>query len=206
MKKNPYPGKFIVFEGLDGAGTETQTKILFNYLKKLRKRVEKLSYPDYQRPIGNLIHQYLHKKYDFNVKTQFLIYLTDFVKDIDKINNLLKQKRIIISDRYFTSTLAYQGLKGFPIKNALKIAELINLPKPDLIIYLKISPETSIKRKFKEKGNLDRHESDRKLLGRLTKFYGKLIKKQIFSRWVVINGEKSIEAISKKIISSLKKI
>ncbi len=206
MKKNTYKGKFIVFEGLDGAGTETQTKILFNYFKKLRKRVEKLSYPDYQRPIGNLIHQYLHKKYDFNVKTQFLIYLTDFVKDIDKINNLLKQKRIIISDRYFTSTLAYQGLKGFPIKNALKIAELINLPKPDLIIYLKISPETSIKRKFKEKGNLDRHESDRKLLGRLTKFYGKLIKKQIFSRWVVINGEKSIEAISKKIISSLKKI
>lgn len=195
MKKN----LFIVFEGIDGAGTEAQSKLLFNLLKKKKREVEKLTYPDYQGPIGKLIHQFLHKKYEFSPEIQFLLYFTDFLKDKEKIKKWQKEKRFIISDRYFTSTLAYQCQKGFSFKNAIKLAEIFDLPKPDLVIYLKVSPQTSIERKLKEKKNLDRHETDKKFLTKLTKFYKKLIKNQIFSRWVVVDGEKSIKEVFEEI-------
>jgi dTMP kinase len=200
MIKNPYPGKFIVLEGIDGAGCETQVKLLFDYLKKQGKSVKRLYYPDYRGPIGRLIHQYLHKQYEFPVDVQFLLYFADFIKDREKINQWIGEDKIIISDRYFTSTLAYQCLKGFPLKEALKIAKIFKLLKPDLIIYLKISPDTSIQRKLKEKKKLDRHESNKKFLNNLTIFYQNLIKNRILGEWMIVNGERSIDKISKEII------
>lgn len=190
---------FIVVEGIDGAGGETQSKLLFNFLRKEKIPVEKLTYPDYQGPIGKLIHQFLYKKYQFSTEVQFLLYFTDFLKDIKKIRKWQEERKFIIADRYFTSTLAYQCQKGFPLKSALNIAKIFDLPRPDLIIFLKISPQTSIKRKFKEKNNLDRHESDKKFLTQLAKFYEKLIKNQIFGRWLVIDAEKPIKEVFKEV-------
>ncbi|MCP6718977.1 MAG: dTMP kinase, partial [Patescibacteria group bacterium] len=186
MEKNTLEGKFIIFEGLDGAGGETQINLLFDFLKEEKVPVEKLTYPDYQGPIGELIHQFLHKKYEFSPENQFLLYFSDFLKDKEKIRKWQKEGKLIISDRYFTSTLAYQCQKGFSLETALKVADLFNLPRPDLTIYLRISPETSIKRKFKEKKSLDRHEADKEFLEALTKFYRDLIKNNIFSHWVEV--------------------
>jgi dTMP kinase len=203
MEKNIYSGKFIVIEGIDGAGGETQSKLLIDFFRKQKKSVEKLSYPDYKGPIGKLIHQFLHKKYNFTPEVQFLLYFTDFIKDKEKIKKWQRKGKIIIADRYFTSTLAYQCQKGFPLNTALKIAKLFKLPKPDLIIYLKISPQTSIQRKFKEKKNLDRHEANKRFLAKLIRSYEKLIKKQIFGRWIIINGEQSKKEVFEAIKSQL---
>jgi dTMP kinase len=192
-------GKFIVLEGIDGAGTETQSKKLVKYLKSKDKKVLFITYPDYgpnkenpTKPIGKLIHEWLHKKYDFDVKVQFLLYSVDMIKDIKKIRSALKSGKIIVADRYFTSTLAYQGLKGFPIRKGLEYAKMFGIVRPNLIIYLEITPETSIKRKLKEKGRkIDRHEKDKKFLKRLVKFYRRLVNQNVFGKWVTINGEKS---------------
>ncbi len=205
MEKKRYPGKFIVFEGLDGAGAENLSKALLNYFKKKKRAVKRIYYPDYREPIGRVIHQYLHKKYNFPVEIQFLLYLADFVKDVEKTNQWLKEGKIIIADRYFTSALAYQGLRGFPQKEALGLARFFKLPQPDLIIYLKVSSDTSIKRKLKEKKSLDRNEADKKFLTRLTEFYKKLIAKQVFGRWVVTDGEKSIREVFEEVKRIIKK-
>jgi len=192
---------FIVIEGLDGSGGETQSELLKNYFEKIGKSAEKITYPDYSNPIGKLIHDYLHRKYDFSVEVQFLLYFVDFIKDKEKIRKWLSEKKIVICDRYFTSTLAYQSLQGFSIEKALKIVELFNLPKPDLIIYLKISPDTSIKRKLNEKEKLDRNESNKEFLTRLSKFYEILTEKQLFGTWRIVDGEKSIGEVHKEIIN-----
>jgi dTMP kinase len=196
-------GKFIVFEGIDGAGGETQTDLICDYLGK--RKVKKLSYPDYKNPVGKIIYEYLHQKYDLPVETQFLLYSVDFLKDAPKIRQLLKSGNTIISDRYFTSTIAYQGLRGFDIKKALKFAEIFDIPKPDLVIYLKISPEISAKRKYAEKGNLDRNEKDKKFLDKLTSFYGKLAKNSIFGKWRIIDGEKPINEVFEEVKKYLNK-
>ena len=195
-------GRLIVFEGIDGAGTESLSKAFLDYFKKQRKPVERIHYPDYTQPIGKVIHQYLHRKYDFPVETQFIFYFADFVKDVETINGWLREGKIVLADRYFTSALAYQGLRGLPQKEALNLAKIFKLPKPGLIIYLKISPDTSIKRKFREKKSLDRNEADRKFLGRLAKFYERLAKKKVFGKWVIVNGEGSI----KEVFEEIKKI
>jgi len=199
MRKKLRRGKFIVIEGIDGSGGETQSNLLIKFLKKRKIPVEKLIYPDYEGPIGELIHQFLHEKYDFPPEIQFFLYFTDFLKDKERIEKWKRQGKTIIADRYFTTTLAYQCQKGFPIKTALKIAKILELPEPDFVIYLKVSPQTSIKRKYQEKNNLDRHEADKKFLTKLTKFYDKLIQKQVFSRWFVVDGEKPIKNVFKQI-------
>lgn len=199
MKKNPYAGQFIVFEGIEGAGGETQSELLFDFFKGERMRVKRLSYPDNKGPIGESIHQFLYRKYEFSPQAQFLLYFLDFLKDKEKIEKWQKEEEIIISDRYFTSTLAYQCAQGFPLEDAINIAQIFKLPKPDLIIYLKISPETGIQRKLKEKTNLDRHESNKQFIKRTANFYGKLIKDQIYSKWIVIDGERTIREVLEEI-------
>ncbi|MCD6550388.1 dTMP kinase [bacterium] len=198
-------GRFIVIEGVDGAGTESISRYLLSYLKKKKRRCVRMCYPDYTGPIGRLIHRYLHGQYNFSVSLQFLLYFSDFVKDRDKISSLRKEGNIIISDRYFTSTLAYQGVRGFSLKEALELAEIFRLPKPDLIIYLEVSPCVSVKRKRQEKKVLDRNEKDRELLLKVGKFYNKLIKKEIFGKWCRINGEKSIKEVAQNCIKCINK-
>jgi len=193
-------GFFVVIEGIDGAGGETQSKLLKQFLEKKGKKVELVKYPDYEGPIGKLIHDFLHKKFDISSEVQFCLYASDMVKDKEKIKKALKEGKIVIADRYLTSTLAYQTLKGFPLDKGLEFAKLFELLTPDLVIFIEISPETSIKRKFKEKNNLDRHEANKDFLRKVNESYHNLIENKIFAKeWIVIDGEKPIEEVAKKI-------
>jgi len=198
-------GKFIVLEGIDGCGGETQSKRLAKDLRAKNVVVRTLSYPDYKGPIGQIISKYLHKKYNFSKEVQFLLYFSDFLKDKDKINKWLSEGAMIIADRYFSSTIAYQCLNGVSVDAALKTSELFELPRPDLIIFLNISPETSVARKRKEKGNkLDRHEENRKFLTDLAGFYKELAQRQTFSKWVILDGEHSINEVFQEIVKLIK--
>ncbi|MFA5747348.1 MAG: dTMP kinase [Candidatus Paceibacterota bacterium] len=196
-------GKFIVFEGIDGAGVETHGKLLADHLRGKGLKVERVYYPDYEGPIGGMIHNYLHSRFDFSAEVQFLIYTADFVKDKERINKWLKEGKTVIADRYFSSTIAYQSIQGFPLKKILQMAGILELPKPDLIIYIDVSPDISMQRKFSEKNSLDRNESNEKLLRTVRGFYKKLADGNIFAKWAVVNGEKAIEEVFEEIKTKL---
>jgi dTMP kinase len=197
MKK----GKFIIIEGIDGCGGETQTGLLSDFLIKQGKKIEKLTYPQYDKPIGQLIHNFLYEKYDLSPEVQALIYFSEFVKDKENIENDLNNGKILISDRYFTSTLVYQGLRGVNLKKLISLSDLFDISKPSLCIYLRISPETSIKRKSSEKqGDLDRNEKDLNFLKNLVDMYDMISKDNLFCKWETIDGEQSIENVHKQII------
>ena len=57
--------RFIVIEGIDGAGGETQSKLLVKHLKEKGKQAERITFPEYDKPIGNFISEFLYKKHDF---------------------------------------------------------------------------------------------------------------------------------------------
>ncbi len=191
--------KFVVFEGIDGAGTEEQSKRLLDFLKDKEIPAERMEYPNYRNPIGKLIHEYLHKKFEFTPETQALLYTADMIGDKDKIKSLLDQGKYVIADRYFTSTLAYQGFRGVKVDDLLKVAEMFNLPKPDMILFLKVSAETSMKRKMDEKSDLDRNEENKTLLEKLSVFYDDLARRQVFGNWFVLDGEKSKEEVFEQV-------
>ncbi len=195
--------KFVVFEGIDGAGTEEQSKRLLDFLKDKEILAERIEYPGYHNPIGKLIHEYLHKKFELTPEVQALLYTADMVSDKERIKPLLEQGKYVIADRYFTSTLAYQGFRGVKVDDLLKVAEIFDLQKPDMILFLKVSVETSMKRKMGEKSDLDRNEEDKTFLEKLSVFYDDLARRQVFGNWFVLDGEKSKEEVfeqAKKIL------
>jgi dTMP kinase len=192
-------GKFIVLEGIDGAGVETNGKLLTNYFQEKGVKVGRVYYPGYEGPIGQMLHNYLNGQFDLSVEVQFLIHLSDFMKDKEKINGWLREGKTVIADRYFSSTLAYQSIKGFKIQKALEIAGILELPAPDLIIHINVSPKTSMMRKLEENNRLDRNESDEKLLKTVGDLYKKLAKKDVFAKWIMVDGEKKIEEVFEEI-------
>lgn len=202
-------GKFIVLEGIDGAGCGTQTEILRENLSEENKLfpVTSLRYPDYNTPIGEIIHEFLHGAFDIDTATQFLLYSADVVKDIRKIKRDLQKGKIILSDRYFTSTLAYQTVQGFPLEKVLKFAELFGIIKPDLVIYLDVPVKISEARKLKEKRKLDKFEKDIYFRKKVKEQYEKMVSKNIFAkRWVRIDAGKNIEEVANEVRDSVRKI
>jgi len=197
-------GKMVVFEGIDGAGTETQSKLLVSHLQRKKIPAERIFYPDYEGIFGKLIDQFLHKKKELSAEMQFLLYAGDMVKDREKIEAWLEEGKIVVCDRYFNSTITYQGLRGFDVKKAQRFADDFGIRKPDLVILLKIGPKESARRKMKEKGRLDRNEEDMHFLEKVNRSYEKKAMDNVFGQWFIIDGERPKEEIFREVLSVLK--
>jgi len=199
---------FIVIEGIDGSGGETQTDRLVEFLENKGKGVLHLSYPNPDSPVGKVIYDYLDKKNDFSPEVQMALYVTDFALDREKINEAEETGQVVVANRYFFSTLAYQcGAKGVDTTKTMEFAKTMKLPKPDLVIYLDITPITSLKRKMGENNNLDRHEEDKVLLEKVRNIYLSMAKDNIFAgKSVVINGENSINEVTADIQREVSKL
>jgi dTMP kinase len=199
-------GKFVVIEGIDGCGGETQTKRLSSFFLKRKIDFITINHPDYKTPLGKIIDKHLYSKDDFPFEMQMLLYFIEIFQERSEIEKYLKQGKIVIADRYFTSTLAYQGKTEKQLKKLLDLEKLFPLIKPDLCIFLRISPEVSFKRKTEEKGdNLDRFEKDTSFLRENNRNYAKLAKNNIFCKWETVDGEKSKEEVFNEIISIINK-
>ncbi|HDJ96572.1 MAG TPA: dTMP kinase [Candidatus Aenigmarchaeota archaeon] len=191
---------FIVIDGLDGAGGETQTKLLVNYFKRNRIGFVKIESPNYSTEIGKVIKDFLNCKLELEPEARFLLFGTDVIMNKPIIEGAKKEGKFVIADRYITSTIAYQVAAGLNLNNLIKVSELMGFPKPDIIILIDIKPETSMKRKMKEKGDLDRHEKDLKYLSKVREAYLKEASLNVLGKWFIVNGEKSIEEVHKEIL------
>lgn len=180
-------GKFVAFEGIDGAGKDTQIELLCRLLREEHVPFETLKYPDPDRPIGSLIRQFLARKHEFTPDIQMLLYGGEMASDVPRIRLWKEQGKVIIANRYFTSTMAFQSVQGVPLEKLSRFAELMEIPKPDRIIYLKISPETSVKR-TKGSDRFDRIDFQRKV----AESYDKLIGDDVFGSWYVVDGERPV--------------
>lgn len=195
-------GKFIAFEGIDGCGGETQSKLLTEFLESSGKKIIKIHYPDKNADTGKLFYKFLDKEIELNLSAQILIHATDRVKDKELIENHIKNNGIFIADRWIYSMFAFQGsqnTENYPIEKLVKLTEDFFIPKPDIVFYLKINPETSLKRKHQEHGKWDRHEENINFQKTVSNYYDMLAEKQVFGKWVIIDGEKTREEIFEEI-------
>ena len=193
-------------EGVEGCGKGTQTKLLSDFLSQKGEVLVK-KYPDYGTPIGDLIDAWLHKNMEYSAEVQALLYFADFMKDKDLMEKYQESGKMVVADRYFTTGIVYQCLRGFPLEKMLSLAKLFELKVPDVCIYIRISPETSLARKTKEKGaaNLDRHEEDTKFLSDAVNGFDKAAANNHFCEWITIDGEKSKEEVFEEIKEVLNK-
>lgn len=187
--------RFIAIEGLDGSGSSTQVKLLFEYFRKKKKKVHFTREPT-RYLIGGLIKSYVSGDWKSTPECLQLLFTADRAYHLNKeIIPLLKKGVIVICDRYFFSTLAYGSLE-------IKDKEwLFNLNKkfilPDITFLLKVRPKICLKRMRKERFFLTLFEEEEKLK-KVWKNFEKLAKE--FKNIYVINGERPVEKITNEII------
>lgn len=157
-------GKLIVIEGTDCSGKETQSKKLIKRLKENNICVEQLSFPMYDTPTGQIVGgPYLGKEYfgpgwfpegadKVEPKVAALYYAADRRYNMDKINQLLNEGTHVILDRYVYSNMAHQGGKIIDTDERMNMYawldilefKLLELPKPDIALFLHMPYEESL--------------------------------------------------------------
>lgn len=175
-------GKFITFEGCEGAGKSTQLRLLCEYLDK-----QKIDYIFTREPGGNKISEQIRgiildkQNTAMTPECEALLYASSRVQLLKEvILPALQQGKLVFCDRYYDSSFAYHAYaRGLGVEFISKINTFaLEYGVPDLTVFLDISP----KQAFMRKGGIDKN--DRMELEGLT-FHDK-----------VYNGYKEIQKLN----------
>lgn len=149
--------RIVAIEGLDKAGKDTATKALYDYFTSQGLRVERMSFPNYGTPIGQMIEKWLRGEMLADEKTFELLQAADKQHGQTAINEYERLGvDVLLIDRYVHTELAY----GAYDNDDQWLAELTrHMRMPDAVIYLDVEPEVSMQRKGK-RGDNDYYESD----------------------------------------------
>jgi dTMP kinase len=205
--KKPF---FICFEGVEGSGKSTQAKLLCKFIKKnITKNVILTREPGgtlFSEKIRNLI---LDKKTNITPLTEFFLLMAARNEHIiSKINVYLKKNFIIICDRFFYSTLAYQHyLEGMDKKFIFSIQKRIfNKVHPDITFLIDLNKKESkvrINKRAKKTNKFDKLSSYH--FNKIRKGFIK-ISKIYKNKLVLIDGSKSLNEIQNEINTKTLKI
>ena len=179
-------GYFICIEGLDGCGKTTQTKLLVERLQKHYKAV--YTAEPSRGKIGMFIREHcLHSKKRLSSVVEALLFAADRFEHLEnEVLPALKEGKLVISDRYVYSSLAYQGAAGLDLEWIKKINK--HALEPHLAIFIDVDPEIVIERLKREKSIMENLETQRKVRevymkfvekGELVKIDGNKIKKEV---------------------------
>ena len=140
------PGLFIVFEGLDGAGKSTQIRLLAADLQQRGYDVVCLKEPT-DGPWGQKIRQAaLADRKNVDPEQELTWFLKDRQEDVEhNIQPALARGSIVILDRYYFSTMAYQGALGYDPDDIRQRNETF-APPPHLLFLLEIDPSQGLER------------------------------------------------------------
>ena len=207
-KKKPF---FIVFEGVEGCGKSFQSKKLYNNLKRRKINAVLTREPGGTKSselIRNLIlKDYFNKKdkEKFDKYTDTLLYLAARNEHIkNKIKPALKEKKIVICDRFIDSTIAYQVHgKKVDIKFINNIhKKILNGVKPNIVFVLKVSQNTSKKRLRKRKTKNRYDNFAQSFYSKAQKSFIKLAKNK--RNYFILNSSSNDNELEKKIFSIVK--
>lgn len=136
----PRRGLLIVFEGLDGAGKTTQLGLLYDHLYRQGRDVVRLREPT-DGPWGQKLRRLMaHGRGDVTPATELEWFLNDRREHVDQwIRPALERKQIVLLDRYYFSTMAYQGALGCD-PQSIRARNEAFAPPPDLLLLLDLPP------------------------------------------------------------------
>lgn len=210
LKKNVYPGKFIVIEGIDGSGKTTQAhKIVEVFNKKGIKAV--FTKEPTSGIIAHILQNVLSGKLKIPPVSFQYLFAADRAVHQEKIIEYLKKGMTVISDRYLWSALVYGMLDINAIDNASEKERLITAFSilsmynqfiiPDLTFYLAVSAEIAMTRIAKKTEKVEIYEKKEKIQ-ELKKGYDWLAEK--FSKEIItIDGDQLIEKVTEAIVSKI---
>ena len=194
-------GTFIVFEGGDGSGKTTQMEALTRWMEARGEQVVVTREPG-GTAIGARIRDVLLDpgSGEMDDRTEALLYAADRAQHVKEvIEPALRAGKIVLSDRFIDSSLAYQGVgRGLGVDQILQISEWATGGLvPDLVFYLSVDAEQALAR---SKGEPDRIESETgSFHDRVTQAYLQLAQR-FPSRFVVIDASEPVSQVHARVI------
>ena len=152
-------GKFITFEGSEGCGKSTQSKMLFDYLRSKGKKVIYLREPGGVK-VSELIREILlNPKSNISPEAETLLYMAARAQVVEEIiKPAIASGKIVVCDRFMDSTIAYQGYGlGIDIKQIKYMGLLATQGiSPDLTLFLDLPVESGLKHRHNCKDRIER--------------------------------------------------
>jgi dTMP kinase len=140
-----HKGFLIVFEGIDGAGKSTQAEVLMKTLRGKGFNVVYFREPS-EGKWGREIKRKAAHPDSLTPEEELELFLKDRKENVEKnLKPALKEKKIVILDRYYFSTIAYQGAKGIDRERIKKMNEKF-VAEPDLVFFLDVNPQEGLDR------------------------------------------------------------
>ena len=196
---------FVTFEGIDSSGKTTQIDKLKNFFEG-RDNIIFTSNPG-ETQLGKELRKILLHKKDLKLSeiNEMFLFFTGIHDNYEKIIlPALSASKNIFCDRYYDSTIAYQGFgRRLDINKILKLVDVSGLPEPILTFLFRIDFEVFLERASKKK-NKDKMENSK------NEFYKNVIcgydelAKTYKNRYVVLDGAKPIDLLHKEVREVLK--
>ncbi len=197
-----HKGLFITFEGIEGCGKSTQAKLLEQYFTSIGKEVfltREPGGPKISEKIRNILLEPENK--EMLPETEVLLYMASRSQHTGEwIIPLLNEGKVVISDRYYDSTIAYQGAARKLNRNIIDIIiEFATFGfKPDITFLIDLPADTGLSRISKkdadrlERESMEFHQKVRNGFLEIAEYEKE--------RYIVIDGKKNIEEIKNEVI------
>ena len=193
-------GILIVFEGTDGTGKSTQLSLLADYLQQHAYPVVTTREPT-EGPFGQKIRALYQNRGDCTPRQELELFLADRKEHIDTlIEPALSSGKIVLCDRYYLSTIAYQGAIGFDIDELIRLNSFA--PIPDIALLFHASLDTSQHRITDGRGETLNDFEQIDNLEKVSAIFDSL-KMPFIQR---INAQGSIEDVQKRVLEQIEPI
>jgi len=188
-------GAFICVEGLDASGKTTHAHRLVRSLLERGYPALYTTEPS-SGQIGKFVRAYiLERRRRIPTIVEALLFAVDRVDHIERtIRPATKEGKIVVSDRYLYSSLAYQGAAGLSLDWIEEINRFVI--SPDLAIYIDVPPEIVLSRLKRKKSVMENLHTQRKV----REVYGRLVKD---GRLVLIDGNRAKHEVASDVLSTV---
>jgi len=202
MIKNPYKGKLISLDGLDGSGLSTQAGLLKWYLEKQGIEVFSTHYPTEKSAYSAKIQQVMNNEIEMDTFQFHSLMAKDRQEDFKNwIIPSLKRGKWVISDHYVFASLAFGPQEAEELEKYEELNKEFFLP--DIGIVLMVKPETSLERIIKRGKKIQVYENLKRLQMAWNNFQGLLNKYDCLRE---VNGEQIIEKVHEDTKSIVKEV
>ena len=199
--EQPVAPRFIVLEGLDGAGTTTQAALLADALRLRDLRVCLTAEPT-SGPLGRVLRAHVAGELSLDPVTTALAFTADRSDHLTRVvRPALTAGEWVVCDRYLLSTLAYQGAEGVDRQRILDASAGFEVP--DLTVFLDV-PESDLAQRLATRAAAERYEAP-ELAGRLRASYEESIALLRAEGYVIetIDGTAAPPAVLQEVLGRL---
>ncbi|MDX1775290.1 MAG: dTMP kinase [Desulfobulbales bacterium] len=193
-------GLFIIFEGIDGTGKSTQLNLLAEKLTELGYDVVSTREPTNSQ-YGQRIRELYVDRTAVTHEEELELFIADRKQHVEEvIAPALARGAIVICDRYYLSTVAYQGARGMHPLEIL--AKNKKFPVPDLAIILELDPAQGIRRIMNQRNEHPNTFEKEKDLRKVAAIFAAMEQSYITR----INASDSIENVHRRVFEAVRKV